>query len=256
MGAEVGLQTARQWMTRNQDATNKVFVKLDFRNAFNTIDRATFLREVRDHFPGMAPWVDFCYSTPSKLLFGATEISSEMGVQQGDPLGPLLFSLTLQPLLRELASHRAANKLELVFAYLDDLCLAGNAEEVAEAVNFLRTRAAAIGLQLSTGTPDDKDKCEVILVAGANSSVDCRLFPNDFKVIGDQNFVLLGSPIGSPEFCEAHTRERVAKAQKLLTALGELPDPQVALKLLQTCGSFCKMVFSCRTIILPSTKTR
>ena len=37
MGAEIGLQTARQWMVRNRNATNKVFVKLDFRNAFNTI---------------------------------------------------------------------------------------------------------------------------------------------------------------------------------------------------------------------------
>ena len=54
-----------------------------------------------------------------------------MGVQQGDPLGPFLFSLTLQPLLKELAERRAPDTLELVFAYLDDLCLAGNAEEVA-----------------------------------------------------------------------------------------------------------------------------
>eukprot|EP00973_Karenia_brevis_P090985 12405308-Karenia_brevis.AAC.1 len=39
LGAEVGTQTARQWMLRNAHSTNKVFVKLDFSNAFNTINR-------------------------------------------------------------------------------------------------------------------------------------------------------------------------------------------------------------------------
>ena len=105
-----------------------------------------------------------------------------------------MFSLTLQPLLKELAERRAPDKLELVFAYLDDLCLAGNAEEVAQAVDFLRVRAAAIGLELSTGTPDDKDKCETILAAGPSSAANVHLFPNDFKLIADQNFTLLGGP--------------------------------------------------------------
>ena len=59
---------------------------------------------------------------------------------------------------------------------------------------------------------------------------------------------LLGLPIGSEDFCQAHSQSRVAEASRLLKALGELPDPQVALKLLRTCGSFCKLVYSMRNI--------
>ena len=62
------------------------------------------------------------------------------------------------------------------------------------------------------------------------------------------NFELLGGPIGSEEFCNSHTQERVNKALELLTALGELPDPQVALTLVRQCASFGKLVYSLRAI--------
>ena len=134
----------------------KVFLKLDFSNAFNTIDRSCFLQEVRARMPGLAAWADFCYSRPSKLILGTRTISSESGVQQGDPLGQLLCPLALQSILQELASTRFPGGLGLVFSYLDDLCLAGEAQAVKDALVTLQARCATAGFSLSTG-PTNED---------------------------------------------------------------------------------------------------
>ena len=56
LGTEVGLETARQWCSRNNNNPNSVFVKIDFTNAFNTVNRQTFLDQCRHHFPGLSKW--------------------------------------------------------------------------------------------------------------------------------------------------------------------------------------------------------
>ena len=50
---------------------------------------------------------------------------SEEGPQQGDPLGPLLSSLTIHPLLMSLKS-------ELRIGFLDDVTLGGPEDVVSE----------------------------------------------------------------------------------------------------------------------------
>ena len=52
----------------------------------------------------------------------------------------------------------------------------------------------------------------------------------------------------APQLSVTTTQTRVNKALRLLAALGELPDPQVALQLLRHCASFGKMVFSARVV--------
>ena len=99
----MGLETARQWCDRNRNNCSAVLVKIDFTNAFNSVDRQAFLEQCRHQFPGLSRWAEWCYAQPSKLYFGSETISSEKGVQQGDPLGPMLFALAIQPLLKDLS---------------------------------------------------------------------------------------------------------------------------------------------------------
>ena len=91
-----------------------VFVKLDFKNEFNTIYRDQLMSEVRNQLPDQ---------NESVLLYHETEIKSSCGVQQGDPLGPALFSIAIQPIVNSLCSN-------LNIWYLDDGTLGGPAEIV------------------------------------------------------------------------------------------------------------------------------
>ena len=60
-------------------------MKLDIVNAFNAVDRGICLSQIREHAPNVSKWIEWCYVNPSRLLFGKNVISSETGVQQGDP---------------------------------------------------------------------------------------------------------------------------------------------------------------------------
>ena len=62
-------------------------------NAFNTISQATILDSGWADFPSLGKWIEFsrCHAGPP--LTGSCSILSTNGVQQGDPLGPFLFSV-------------------------------------------------------------------------------------------------------------------------------------------------------------------
>ena len=40
-------------------------LKIDFQNAFNSVDRSSLLRQVQTFAPELFPWVAYCYSSPS-----------------------------------------------------------------------------------------------------------------------------------------------------------------------------------------------
>ena len=68
------------------------------------------------------------------------------------------------------------------------------------------------------------------------------------KVIWGGGFEFLGAPVGSNEFCENHSAERADQAKKLWSAITELDDPQVGLRLMRACAGFCKLVYSARVV--------
>ena len=85
-----------------------IALKTDVRNAFNGISRDHMLCRVLSDFPDISSHTIQMYSeinSPVLLQDQSTIIlTSKEGVHQGDPLGPMLFSLGIQSLLCDVQS--------------------------------------------------------------------------------------------------------------------------------------------------------
>lgn len=78
-------------------------LKTDFDNAFNSISREAFFNITRTHFPRIHNFVTWIYGDDNHMVLrDGQRFTSKCGVQQGDPLGPLLFALVLQEVLKSL----------------------------------------------------------------------------------------------------------------------------------------------------------
>ena len=111
-GAEAAVHATRRYVMSMPN--ENVLVKLDFSNAFNSLRRDCMLEAVAKDIPEIYRFAHASYSCSSVLKFGAHSIISEEGPQQGDPLGPMLFCLTIHPLLMNLKS-------ELRIGFSDDV---------------------------------------------------------------------------------------------------------------------------------------
>ncbi|KAL5509010.1 hypothetical protein EMCRGX_G004288 [Ephydatia muelleri] len=116
-------------------------------------------------------------------------LRSEQGVQQGDPLGPLLFSLVLHKLVRSIAVDSECSERLFNMWYLDDSTLAGPKDAVKHAIHLIQQFGPSLGLYINMA------KCELF------SQGDIEGFPADIKVLHEPNFEILGAPIGDALFC-------------------------------------------------------
>ena len=107
---------------------------------------------VKIELPGIYNFTQQCYGQQTSLRFGEEIITLSEGVQQGDPLGPFLFSTGIQ--------EDIVNKMESEFNcwYLDDGCLGGHPQTVINDLQKIKETYNSHGLQLNTA------KCELFLV--------------------------------------------------------------------------------------------
>ena len=146
-------------------------------------------------------FVSSAYKRPSSLFYVDHIIQSAEGVQQGDPLDPLLFCLTIHPLVSTLKSSFA------VF-YLDDGSLGGSLQEVLSDLKLVELDEAKLGLHLNHSKSelicDDAPTLEALLfeVSGLHN-VSCS------------QATLLGSPIGKVE-CISDTIKQKTELLKLM----------------------------------------
>ena len=120
----------------------RVHLKIDMHNAFNSLRRDSFLSVARvgTHALDSLRWQ--AYSSPTRLFFGEEGFASETCIQQGDPIGPILFALSVEEAARDVQSEFNA-------WYLDEAALIDSPERVHDELGVLHERLRLIGLEVN-----------------------------------------------------------------------------------------------------------
>lgn len=186
--------------------------------------------------PELFSWVQWCYYHPAQLHFCRHALLSTSGVQQGDPLGPLLFSFTLSELLKTI---NTPEEVALNIWYLDDGTLIGPRSVLADILAQIQRRGSQFGLLLN------QKKCEVYWPSG---DPDFPEFPPEVTRL-KEGVSLLGSPVcGTPQYMSSYVAKLVNRTETIQEKITSLDDPQVELHLLRSCAGVCKINHILRTV--------
>ena len=227
-GAEAAVNAARLFVQNLE--VNQVFVKLDFTNAFNTLQRDRMLLAVEEMVPKILPLVHSPYASPSRLYLGDRTVISAERVQQGDPLCPLLFCLSIHHMKTQLAS-------DFKVFHLDDRSLGGSCEDVLDDLEMVGAMASDLGLQLNTS------KSEVVCHDSSTVARFLASFPG-LSVTATESARFLGSPLS--ECMDEAILEKVGPLKVLESRISYL-QVQDALLLLRHSLAMLRLLYLLRT---------
>ena len=201
---------------------NMGLLKIDFKNAFNLMDRNTFVEASARMFPGLERWTRWCYTQAPLLIYDHSSVfESCCGVQQGDPLGPLYFCCGLQSIIDKITT------LNPTFQkwYMDDGGIVGFPELLMEVWKILKTEGPPLGLILNP------TKCEWSWL-DPKCTEPCPI--DQVAFVPTSEIQMLGVPLGSDEFVAKIVEGKLmGNTVDVMAKLAAFEDPQVAMYLLR-----------------------
>ena len=213
-GVEPMIRAIQQTVDRAPGYTFTQLTSLDFKNAFNTLDRLELASGLRRFAPGLYRAAKWAYGSTTDLVLTGNRgqqhlLTSSQGVRQGDPFGPLFFSLGIRTLLDQLSAHLGPHRL--VLAYLDDVYILSHDAQVLDDVSsFFLNQTASLQLNLA------KSKTHTI------------------QDITQNGLNVLGSCVGSQAPRAAFLQAKIEEQERTLAKLPGLPH-QHALLVLREC---------------------
>ena len=223
---------------------------LDIKNAFNTLSRQAifdfmaggcakaFGSNIRSFQGWDILWSHFSahYDKKGILKFyhsgNVEHVLSECGIQQGDPLGSILFALAFHPLLMKIADLYPDI---LVTAYADNVALVGKRSRVLLAVDQFVTFLAEKNLKLNPAesliyspkrTVSQSQEIDTVVSAGG-LELPCT----------SRGIKILGSPIGEETFAQELLEKIGSKVENDILLLKSFPYLHQRLKLATFCAN-------------------
>ena len=199
------------------DETNAILL-IDASNAFNSLNRAAALHNIRVLCPMIAVYAINTYREPARLFItGGKEILSAEGTTQGDPLAMALYALSVQPLITGL---QAASTVKQCW-FADDASGAGPAAEIKKWWDALISIGPDLGY-----FPNNK-KCWIIVKPEKEKDIR-EIFRETEINITVEGQKHLGAAIGSQQYRDEYFSEKVSEWVSEVTQLAEfaLTQPQ------------------------------
>ena len=199
----------------------RVLLKIDMSNAFNSLRRDSFMSVARVRTPGLYSLLWQAYSSPNRLFFGDDDFASETGTQQGEPIGPALFALSVDEASRGV-------QFEFNVFYLDDATLGDSPERANDDLVVLLERLRAFGVEVNGS------KCGLTILNDSMLEATEVLFRGllpGVRVVVSCDLSLLGVPVDVQGIPGTINEKR--EALERMTSKLEVLNPHQAFVLLK-----------------------
>ena len=212
-GSEAAIHAMRNIF--DEDDTEAILL-IDASNAFNSLNRAAALNNIRILCPMVATYAINTYRLPIRLfVLGGQEMKSSEGTTRGDPLSMALYAISLQPLITRL--HITSSTKQCWFA--DDASGAGTAIQLKKWWDTLIEDGPEYGYH-----PKD-DKCWLI-TKPEKEEIIREIFKETEINITTEGKRHLGAVVGSRSYLNEYVNEKVEEWVKEIINLADFAITQ------------------------------
>ena len=231
VGVQGGLETViHSIQLLSQQFPERLWIKLDVINAFNTAKRTSSFAVLKRRFPATIKLLRNFYGEQWITVFNARKADElfsllvSTGSSQGDVYGGLMFCAAYSEVLQA-TIKKFPGKVE-IFSYHDDTYVQVDSRHANTVVGFMEREAKKHNIVYSLG--------KSAIWRPSLQQIPASVLPAIIKR-NVEGLEVLGTPIGTHEFCKAFMNGVVEKYDELHQRLRGMDDPQSQYLLLRYC---------------------
>ena len=215
-GTEAAIHAMREIYEHHNSDNSDAVLLVDASNAFNALNRAATLHNIRVSCPSIATYAINTYREPARLfIVGGQELKSAEGTTEGDPLGMSLYAINLQPLITRLQVKNTASQCW----YADDATGCGSLKDVKTWWDELTVSGSPLGY-----FPNPPKWW--LIVKPEKEQATKEIFTETAINITTEGRKYLGAALGSRDFLEEYVGEKVEEWVAQVSRLAELATTQ------------------------------